>query len=127
MFVSVPASFVVLFVVGHFFLFCNVFRIARGLELTWGGLFVALATATLASGYPGWYATSAISIAMTTAVIAFEMRKPSYHGVFWQRVNPQLPEWWRANSNCNAGVGITAEFAESAEEEGRKETKSDTA
>jgi len=34
------------FVVGHFFLFCNVFRIARRLELIWSGVFVACICAT---------------------------------------------------------------------------------
>ena len=29
----------VLFVVGHFFLFCNVIRLRRGLELLWAGCF----------------------------------------------------------------------------------------
>jgi hypothetical protein len=84
----------VLLVVGHFFLFCNVFRVSRALELAWSGVFTVLAAATLASGYPGWYFTAAISLAMTVAVVALEMRKPSYHGIFWQRVNPRLPEWW---------------------------------
>ena len=33
----------VLFVLAHFFLFCNVLRMSRPLELIWAGLFVLLA------------------------------------------------------------------------------------
>jgi hypothetical protein len=29
-------------------------------------------------------------------LVIFEMRKPSYHGVFWRRVNPNLRQWWEA-------------------------------
>jgi hypothetical protein len=29
-------------------------------------------------------------------VVIVEMRKPSYHGVGWQRINPGLPAWWDA-------------------------------
>ena len=35
-------GFVIAFVVAHFFLFCNVFRVARPLELAWSGLFIVL-------------------------------------------------------------------------------------
>ncbi len=35
-------GFLVGFVVGHFFLFCNLFRIARVLELIWAGIFMAI-------------------------------------------------------------------------------------
>ena len=41
-------GFVVGFVVAHFFLFCNVVRMARPLEFLWSGIFVALAAATIA-------------------------------------------------------------------------------
>lgn len=33
-------GFIVAFVVGHFFVFCNIFRVARPLELAWSGVFV---------------------------------------------------------------------------------------
>ena len=42
----------VAFVVAHFFLFCNVVRMARPLELVWAATFLALAASTLAR-YPG--------------------------------------------------------------------------
>jgi hypothetical protein len=41
------------FVVAHFFLFCNVVRMARRLELTWAAIFVALAAGGSARGRAG--------------------------------------------------------------------------
>jgi hypothetical protein len=96
-FVAASACFVVLFVVGHFFLFCNVFRVSRRLELAWGAIFTVLAGATLAADFPGWLITVAISLAITVIVVVLEMRQPSYHGIFWRSVNPQLREWWAKN------------------------------
>jgi hypothetical protein len=91
-------AFIIAFVLAHFFLFCNVFRVARPLELAWAAWFVLLAGATLIASIPGWFVAIPASLAATVAVIAFEMRKPSYHGVGWQRINPKLREWWEANS-----------------------------
>ena len=46
-------GFVVGFVLAHFFLFCNVMRMARPLELAWAAVFVVLAAATVALDTPG--------------------------------------------------------------------------
>jgi hypothetical protein len=46
-------GFVSAFVLAHFFLFCNVVRMARVLELVWAGVFVVLAGATVAIETPG--------------------------------------------------------------------------
>jgi hypothetical protein len=78
--------------VGHFFLFCNVFRVSRAPELVWAGVFLALAGSTIALGVPGWPATVAASLATTVVVVTLEMRKPSYHGIGWRRINPTLLE-----------------------------------
>ncbi len=83
------------FVVAHFFLFCNVLRMSRSLELTWAGLFVVLAGFTILTGSPAWVVTFAVSFVATVVLAIVEMRKPSYHGVFWQRINPELPQWWQ--------------------------------
>jgi len=91
-------GFVVAFVVGHFFLFCNAFRIARVLELVWAALFVVLAAGTISVGFPGWPITAGLSLAAPVVVVILEMRKPSYHGVFWQQINPDLREWWELNA-----------------------------
>lgn len=86
----------ILWVVGHFFLFCNIVRMERPSELVWAGLFVGLAAGTMLAGVPSWPVTLAVSFAATVVLVAFEVRKPSYHGVFWRRLNPRLPEWWEA-------------------------------
>ena len=91
-------GFVIAFVLGHFFLFCNVFRLARPLELAWAAVFVALAAGTLTVDIPGWLATAVISLCVTVVVILLEMRKPSYHGVGWQRINPGLQVWWESRA-----------------------------
>jgi hypothetical protein len=87
-------GFVVAFPLGHFFLFCNVFRLARTLELAWAAVFVTLCTTTMILDAPGWYTTAAISLGVTILVVAVEMWKPSYHGVGWRRINPDLKTWW---------------------------------
>jgi len=87
-------SFVIGFAVFHFFLFCNVFRIARNLELIWASIFVALTACTVIARFPGWLVTILASLAATIAVVAIELTKPSYHGVAWRRINPNLREWW---------------------------------
>ena len=87
-------SFIVVFVVAHFFLFCNVVRMARPFELAWAGVFLALSTATLLAEVPGWPATASVSLVVTVVIVVLQMRKPSYHGLGWQRINPGLRTWW---------------------------------
>ena len=89
-------GFVLGFVLGHFFLFCNVVRMARPLELLWSGVFVALAGATIVLETPGWLVTALLSLVVTAIVVVVEMRKPSYHGVGWKWINPGLPAWWES-------------------------------
>ncbi|MBX3436306.1 MAG: hypothetical protein KF861_02365 [Planctomycetaceae bacterium] len=85
------------FVLAHFFLFCNVIRMSRPLELIWAGIFVVLAGATIAFDEPGWLISTLASLLVTVLVVTVEMCKPSYHGIAWQRLNPGLPEWWEAS------------------------------
>jgi hypothetical protein len=89
-------GFVIGFVVAHFFLFCNIFRVARPLELAWSGVFIALTYCTITFEKPSWLITIVTSLLATVFVVAVEMRKPSYHGVLWRRINPKLPQWWAA-------------------------------
>ena len=77
----------------HFFLFCNVFRIRRAAELTWAAFCVAL----FVLGYQfkvNPYTIAAACGFLGAIVIAVEMRHPSYHGLAWQRINRNLPEWF---------------------------------
>ena len=89
-------GFVPAFVLAHYFLFCNVVRMARPLELVWAGVFVVLAGATVAIDTPGWLVTALVSLVVTVVVVVVQMRKPSYHGVGWRWINPRLPAWWEA-------------------------------
>ena len=88
------AGIVVAFVVGHFFLFCNVFRVRRKPELVWASLFVLLAASTVLTEKPGWMVTFAVSFLVAVMLIYRETKMLSYHGVGWQRLNPGLLEWW---------------------------------
>lgn len=89
----------VAFTVGHFFLFCNVFRMPRYLELAWAALFLLLLVSTAIMQQPGWFLSFALSLAGTIVAVVFQMRQPSYHGVGWETINPQLLQWWQAKRN----------------------------
>ena len=89
-------AFVIGFAVGHFFLFCNVFRLARRLELAWATIFIGLCGSQIAAGQPGVTVTLLCTLVTTGIVIASQLRNPSYHGIGWQRINPKLLDWWRA-------------------------------
>lgn len=88
------AGFLIAYVLGHFFLFCNVFRISRRLEYLWAACFVVLAACTVIIGVPGWIATGAGGLICAAVLITIEMRQPSYHGIGWQRINPGLRQWF---------------------------------
>jgi hypothetical protein len=90
-------GFAIAFVVAHFFLFCNVFRVARVPELAWAATFVALSSGTILNDVPGWIGTVLASLAMTIAIVMNEIRRPSYHGIAWRRWNPDLPQWWKSH------------------------------
>ncbi len=96
------------FVVAHFFLFCNVFRIARSLELAWAAVFVLLVCGTVLTETPSWPWTVGISFAMTVIVIGLQMRRPTYHGLAWQWINPSLADW---PPKENAPKGVAASSA----------------
>jgi hypothetical protein len=84
------------YVVLHFFLFCNVLRMSRPLEFLWAIAFTALAIAAARLQLISW-PTALVCAALLTIVLAvIESRRPSYHGVGWQTLNPRLPEWWSA-------------------------------
>ncbi|RLS58233.1 MAG: hypothetical protein DWH95_07355 [Planctomycetota bacterium] len=96
-------GFILAFVLAHFFLFCNIARISRPFELIWAGVFISLAGTTIAFEMPGWLVTVPVSLFVTVVVVVVEMRKPSYHGVGWQWINPGLPEWWKARVGEKVG------------------------
>ncbi len=86
------------FVVLHFFIFCNVLRMSRPLELLWAIIFVALGVASICVNLLSWSAVFAASAIVTVIVVVVEARGPAYHGVGWQKLNPRLPEWWASTA-----------------------------
>ena len=94
------AGMMIGFVVGHFFLFCNVFRIARKPELIWAAVFIILTGSTVLTGMPGWIVTFTGSLIVAVVLIYLETQKPSYHGILWSKFNPGLREWWEKQRSC---------------------------
>ncbi len=90
---------VIAFTIGHFFLFCNVVRMNRAYELIWAAGFLLLAGATIYEIIPSWWLCYGITILMTGVLVTMQLRRPDYHGAFWQELNPNLSEWWKQNSN----------------------------
>ncbi|MDQ1920503.1 hypothetical protein [Massilia pseudoviolaceinigra] len=95
-------------VVGHFFAFCNVFRLPRKLELIWATFFLIAAGTTIVWQWPGWYPASALSIICAVVLVGIHMRQPSYHGVGWKYLNPHLPAWWEARRRDTSEPGEAA-------------------
>lgn len=81
------------FVVLHFFLFCNVFRIRRVPELIWGLCFVSLAGLLTAVHHFAPAMLMLWQLPVTVILIAREIRHPNYHGVFADQVNPRLDDY----------------------------------
>ena len=90
----------VLFVLAHFFLFCNVLRMSRPLELIWAALFILLAVSTFYFDLPPWNYTLAIMLIVTLILAFVQVLQASYHGVFWRKFNPNLEQWWAARESC---------------------------
>jgi len=91
------AGFLIAFVVLHFFLFCNVFRMARIPELIWAAGFVLLVASQRFLEKPGFGWVISLTLLLTVFLIWREARQPGYHGVFWRRWNPELKTWWEKN------------------------------
>ncbi len=84
------------FVVLHFFLFCNVLRMARRFELIWAAVFAALAV-TVAAGLVAWSYALAVCLLLTVFFSIIQIGRPSYHGLGWRRLNPELIQWWQSS------------------------------
>ena len=68
------------FVLGHFFLFCNVFRIPRRPELCWAAAFMTLAAGCLIADVSILHALWLV-MPVTLLVLAYSIRLPTYHGI----------------------------------------------
>lgn len=93
-------SYVILFVVFHFFLFCNLVRMSRIPELIWTACFLLLSTASIKLNLFPMTVVFLLSFLTTAVLIGLEFRKPSYHGILWQRVNSGLESWFSAKDKC---------------------------
>lgn len=90
---TVGYSLFVPFVVYHFFLFCNVFRIRRRPELIWGAVFVCHSVVWIFSGSMSLGLLFSLQSVFTVVVLIREIRHTSYHGVFSRRLNPDIEDY----------------------------------
>jgi hypothetical protein len=80
-------------VVGHFFLFCNVFRIHRTKELLWAGVCLLNVVTWGVTDDVWWPGILLIQLPLTVVLIWSETRHPRYHGIFARRLNPRLDDY----------------------------------
>ena len=70
------------FALGHFFLFCNVFRVRRSFELAWTGALMVNVVAWWLAGRFDWAPILLAQTPVTLAVLLLELRSDRYHGIF---------------------------------------------
>ena len=73
-------SLVAPFVLGNFFLFCNVFRVSTRTELVWAATFIVNSALWL-TFCPSLAGIFLCQIPVTGAVIAYTIMSPGYRGV----------------------------------------------
>ncbi len=86
-------AWILVIIVAHFFLFCNVFRVVRRREFIWAGIFILNIGLWLLLGSLDWFNVLACQLPVTAGVIAWELRATRYHGVLANRLNPHLAEY----------------------------------
>lgn len=98
---DLPFAWILACVVGHFFLFCNVFRVRRSYELMWAAVFLLNVAYWMAFHLSlEWLPPLLTQLPFTIAVIAAEIRSPQYHGTFAEKWNPRLDEYLAARTNA---------------------------
>lgn len=88
-----PLWWIVLVVVAHFFLFCNVFRVRSNFELVWACTFLLNTGFWLRRAELNCLPVLAIQLPITACVLLAEMRSLRYHGIFAARINPGLADY----------------------------------
>lgn len=88
-----PAWWLAPMVVGHFFLFCNVIRLRRNLELLWAVVFLGNVGWWMAQGSLDWPMPLVWQMPFTFALILIEMKSSRYHGIAARKLNPQLDKY----------------------------------
>ncbi len=78
---------------GHFFLFCNVFRVRRRRELLWAALFVVNVGLWLLLGQLDWFNVLACQLPVSAGVVGWELKATRYHGIFADRLNRRLADY----------------------------------
>ena len=86
-------SSVISLVVGHFFLFCNVFRIHRTKEFIWAAICVLNVGTWAITDEVWWPGILMIQMPITVILIWTEIRQPRYHGVWADHINPHLANY----------------------------------
>jgi hypothetical protein len=71
-------------VLAHFFLFCNVFRVPRKLELAWAGALVLNVGAWQLLDTFSWIRVLAVQLPITAIIVGVTIWRPDYHGVGWR-------------------------------------------
>lgn len=84
-----PFWWLVPFVLVHFLLFCNVFRVRRSFELSWAVALIVSFGAWMLVGEFGWARVILSQTPLTLLLVALEARSRRYHGVGWSRINPE--------------------------------------
>lgn len=79
-------------VVGHFFLFCNVFRIRRAFELWWSVLFLINVVFWMLQLRVDAFPVLIVQLPITAAFVIAEIRLDRYHGIFSKRSNSKQHE-----------------------------------
>ena len=78
---------------GHFFLFCNVFRIYRKYEYIWAVVFVLNVLMWVTLARFDWRLILATQTPVTATVIILQMRSPWYHGIGARKINKRIDEF----------------------------------
>lgn len=93
--VSPALMWIGFYVLVQFALFCNVFRVPLWLELAWASVFVyAFSSAHFPlDEHEAWRLGSALVVSGVVAIVV-AIRLPLYHGIYWEKLNPRLPERW---------------------------------
>jgi hypothetical protein len=88
-----PLWWMLIIVAGHFFLFCNVFRIRRKFEFSWAVLFLINFTVWLWLEKLDWLPVLGTQLPITTCIVLAELRSSRYHGIFALQTNSQLNDY----------------------------------
>lgn len=86
-------SVLIPYVVYHFFLFCNVFRIRRFLELWWAAIFVGGFFLVQLFWPDGFVWQLFAQSVLTIFILWYETRQSCYHGVWANRWNLNLERY----------------------------------